>query len=194
MVFVYDGSLGSNPRKFLYVNGTQIDSYSANGNILTTTADLKMGKRFNNRWYEGILDEMRVSDNARSADWICTEFNSQDSPSTFFIIEDEQLCLPAVIGGTATPDDFTIFAGESTTVRLSGTTGSIQWQESTDNVTFADIGGQTMTTLNTGALSVTTYFRAIVSNGSCQTASSVATVNVKVSTITNYSYRKKIIC
>jgi len=80
VVFVYDGSLGANPRKFLYVNGTQIDTYNANGNILTTTSDMVMGKRFDNRWFEGDLDELRVSDNVRSSDWICTEFNNQDSP------------------------------------------------------------------------------------------------------------------
>jgi hypothetical protein len=34
--------------------------------------------------FSGVLDEARVSNVARSADWIATEYNNQGSPSTFF--------------------------------------------------------------------------------------------------------------
>src|SRR5206468_2347816 len=67
------------------------------------------------------------------------------------------------------------------TITLSGfTTGAaIQWQSSPDNVTFTDISGQTGTTLNSGTLTVTTYFRARVTSGLCASAnSSVVTVTV----------------
>jgi hypothetical protein len=33
--------------------------------------------------YTGLMDEMRVSSIARSADWIKTEYNNQSSPATF---------------------------------------------------------------------------------------------------------------
>jgi hypothetical protein len=37
----------------------------------------------------GIIDEMRVSNVIRSADWIATEYNNQSSPSTFYSISAE---------------------------------------------------------------------------------------------------------
>ena len=35
----------------------------------------------------GLLDEVRYSDTNRSADWIATEFNNQDDPSSFYSVE-----------------------------------------------------------------------------------------------------------
>ncbi len=34
--------------------------------------------------YSGRIDEVRISASARSADWIKTEYNNQNSPSTFY--------------------------------------------------------------------------------------------------------------
>ena len=34
--------------------------------------------------FNGILDEARISNMARSADWIATEYNNQNSSSTFY--------------------------------------------------------------------------------------------------------------
>lgn len=36
-----------------------------------------------NRWWDGILDEVRVSNGARSADWIKLDFESQKADSKF---------------------------------------------------------------------------------------------------------------
>lgn len=41
----------------------------------------------------GLMDEARASNSIRSADWITTEFNSQNSPSTFYT-------LGALVGGS----------------------------------------------------------------------------------------------
>jgi uncharacterized protein (DUF2236 family) len=38
------------------------------------------------RYWHGMLDEVHISNVARSADWIATEYNSQNSPSTFYSI------------------------------------------------------------------------------------------------------------
>ncbi|MEO1053939.1 MAG: DUF2341 domain-containing protein [Bacteroidota bacterium] len=198
VVFVYDGTIpgaAGLDRKFVYVNGALFDQYDATGSILTTPADLLIGRRAigDDRFFEGTLDELRVSTTARSADWICTEFNNQSSPNTFYTVESAQPCEPPVSGGTATASDLNIFSGESTTISLAGNTGStIQWQSSTDNVNFADVVGANATTLSTGALAQTTYFRAIVSNGSCQTVSSTASVGIKIRFLDEYSFRKMI--
>lgn len=36
--------------------------------------------------FEGIIDEVRISKIVRTADWILTEFNNQDSPATFYAV------------------------------------------------------------------------------------------------------------
>jgi hypothetical protein len=42
-----------------------------------------------NNYFTGIVDEARVSDTTRSADWIATEYNNQSSPSTFYTFSGE---------------------------------------------------------------------------------------------------------
>ena len=37
----------------------------------------------NTRFFNGLVDEVRISNTVRSADWVCTEFNNQNSPGVF---------------------------------------------------------------------------------------------------------------
>ena len=86
---------------------------------------------------------------------------------------------PTSVGGTAAATIEKICSGSSTSITLSGHTGTIQWQSSTDNTNFSDIGDQTTTSLSTGNLTATTYYRAKLTSGSCDPAySSTATVTV----------------
>ena len=86
---------------------------------------------------------------------------------------------PTSVGGTATPTVSSLCSGSGTTIKLTNFVGTIQWQSSTNSVLFSDVSGQTAATLNTGALGVTTYFRARVTSGACSvTNSSVATVTI----------------
>ena len=41
--------------------------------------------------YDGLIDEIRISNVARSDDWIATQYNTQDDPSTFFTATAEAL-------------------------------------------------------------------------------------------------------
>ena len=43
--------------------------------------------------FGGIIDEVRISNTARSSDWIATEYNNQSSPSTFYTVGSEELGL-----------------------------------------------------------------------------------------------------
>lgn len=86
------------------------------------------------------------------------------------------------VGGTVTAIS-PICQNGSTTISLTGSRGSIQWQESADGLNpWADVtngSGETTANYTTGALSVTTYFRALVINGSCSpVTSSIDTVVV----------------
>jgi hypothetical protein len=88
---------------------------------------------------------------------------------------------PASAGGTATAAPADLLAGSSTTITLSGSTGTIQWQASPDDMTFTNIPGATNAAYPTPALANTTYYRAVVTSGACSSsASSVAAVTVGV--------------
>ena len=85
---------------------------------------------------------------------------------------------PASVGGTAAALVSSLCSGNSTSVSLSGNTGSIQWQTNASG-TWQNISGATSSTYNTPALTVSTSFRAVVTSGSCSSAiSSEAVVNI----------------
>lgn len=80
----------TNGRKTIYVNGVQAATGTFtnawgtdNGNCSVggETASGETANRLNGR-----LDEVRVAKTALSADWILTEYNNQNSPSTFYSI------------------------------------------------------------------------------------------------------------
>ena len=83
-------------------------------------------------------------------------------------------------GGTASSNQ-TICGGLPANLALASSSGSIQWQVSTDNILFADITGATATPLTSaqmGNITVTTYYRAKVSNSTCTTFSNVITITI----------------
>jgi hypothetical protein len=66
------------------------------------------------------------------------------------------------INATAAATTSPICSGSSTTITLTGASGTIQWQSSANSGgPFIDIPGQSAATLNTGSLTGTTYFRAM---------------------------------
>lgn len=86
---------------------------------------------------------------------------------------------PVSVGGSANALVSTICSGTGTTINLTGQTGSIQWESSSDNITFAPLSGETSTALLTGNLVATTYYRANVTSGVCSSdISSTATVTI----------------
>jgi len=86
---------------------------------------------------------------------------------------------PTSVAGTASGTT-SIVSGSSTTISLASQTGNIQWQSSANGTDgWADMSGATATSLTTGALTVTVYYRAAVTIGLCNPAiSNVVTVTV----------------
>ena len=86
---------------------------------------------------------------------------------------------PVSVAGTASAANATICDGSSTSVSLTGYTGNIQWQSSTDGTNWSNVTGATSANLTTGNLTTTTYYKAIVTSGACSSATSgVVTVTV----------------
>ncbi|MFX0166726.1 MAG: DUF2341 domain-containing protein [Candidatus Hodarchaeota archaeon] len=76
VVLTYDGT-----NQTLYVDGELRETSALTGAINTNINDLIIGDFFN-----GIIDEVRISSIARSADWIKTEFNNHHEPNRFYSV------------------------------------------------------------------------------------------------------------
>lgn len=81
-----------------------------------------------------------------------------------------------VVGGTISGSTTVASATNSTTLTLSGNTGTIQWQSSTDNTTYTDITGATSSTYLATNITATTYYRAVITNNACTSNSNIATI------------------
>ncbi|MHC4638572.1 MAG: DUF2341 domain-containing protein, partial [Planctomycetota bacterium] len=83
---VYDGSnIG------IYVNenfaGENAGPYNGSG-----ASNLGIGYWFNNtKYFDGIIEEVRISNTERLADWVSAEYRNQSSPSAFYSVGSEEL-------------------------------------------------------------------------------------------------------
>ena len=94
-----------------------------------------------------------------------------------------------VLGVTASSNQ-TICSGTSpANLTLTGTAATIQWQSSTDNSNFTNIGGATSSTLSSaqmGNLNTTTYYRAYATSAVCAPSYS-NTVTITVNTTPSFT-------
>ena len=88
--------------------------------------------------------------------------------TTTGILNNGNSCSTAVIAGAATVCP----GNNATTLTLSGNIGGIQWQTSSDDITFTSIAGATSTTYTPTNINATTYFRTVATNGVCKNANS----------------------
>jgi hypothetical protein len=96
---------------------------------------------------------------------------------------------PTSVAGTVSSNQTICSGSQPAAITLTGNTGTIQWQSSTDNLIFSDIIGETTNTLSSaaiGTLSATKYFRSVVTSGVCTLASS-GTVTITVPTNTTWN-------
>ena len=80
----------------------------------------------------------------------------------------------AVTGGNA------VCTGNTKSLTVSGHTGSIVWQSSSNGSTWNTISGETATSYTTSSLTANTHYRAQITNGSCaavNTSSQLITVD-----------------
>jgi len=88
VAFTYDGSTIR-----VYRGGTQVTSSSNSGTLGlgSNTQPLYIG--YNEGWtnevWHGKMDEVRISSVARSSNWIQTEYNNQNAPANFVIVDSE---------------------------------------------------------------------------------------------------------
>jgi cysteine-rich repeat protein len=75
----------------LYTNGNQeIIEVDGPSTLKQTDDSFTIGapSTIDDQFWKGIIDEVRVSNTARSADWILTSYNNQNDPGSFYLIGD----------------------------------------------------------------------------------------------------------
>jgi hypothetical protein len=107
--------------------------------------------------------------------------------------------IPVTVYNTSSAGNITanqsVCTGNTATVGITGATGTIQWQSSANNSTWADISGATAATYTTPALTATMYYKANVTNGTCGAAtSSVTTVMVSPVSVAGTTSADQTIC
>jgi hypothetical protein len=78
----------------VYSDGILINTYSAGAGSTITTNDypLTLGKSANtDSYWTGVLDEVQISSTPRSADWIATSYQNQESPESFYTVSSEEI-------------------------------------------------------------------------------------------------------
>jgi len=70
---------------YIYVNSTRYNERELTGAIYQSSYDLEFCKR-GSSYFNGSLDEIRISNTSRSDDWITTEYNNQNDPNAFISI------------------------------------------------------------------------------------------------------------
>jgi hypothetical protein len=107
IVHVFDSSTDN---ATLYIDGSFISNKiaaTAMGSI-DSTRPLEIGRDYANNvpryYFDGTIDEVRVSNKARSTDWIQTSYNNQMYPDDFITLSSQEVRgAPTVIGGLVLP-------------------------------------------------------------------------------------------
>jgi hypothetical protein len=81
-VGVYDGS-----DVIIYTDNINVVSTAHSGGISTNTEEFEIGARSNDKFFDGLVDEVRIATVARSPEWVETEWNMMSSPSTFYDVQ-----------------------------------------------------------------------------------------------------------
>ena len=135
----------------------KIDTSIAGSDLFNDSEEPIIGNDVDfNRGYDGHLQECRLSDVARSGDWLLTEHDSQDAPSTFYEVGDGELLsadygyrraisIPGTnVSGASNLVEFPLlFSGTYSYLAQVGNGGDVQNVNGYDIIFTADRDGTT---------------------------------------------------
>lgn len=109
-----------------YVNAASDGTAASGGGAANNGSDLNIGQDISNanRFWNGKIDEVRLSSVVRSANWITTEYNNQSNPNTFESLGAEVAGCPAATptstpSATSTPTPSATFTPTATATATS---------------------------------------------------------------------------
>ena len=74
----------------IFINGERSGERNNGGQLQSSQSDLKIGSKITDEWFfDGIIDEVRISDVGRSKEWVETSYNNQVDPGDFLSIGPE---------------------------------------------------------------------------------------------------------
>jgi predicted secreted protein len=176
-------SLGTNGQLQMYLNGTAdnipttvVGSISnPNAQVTTIGYNAQSIERFN-----GVIDEVRIENQARSADWIKLCYQSQKPDASWLTFASVTLSVPAI---TTNPSNTTVTAGQTAAFTVVATGGGLtyQWQRYNGTTWPNAPGASTSSTYSfTAAYPADSgaQFRCYVSNTKGNATSNPATLTV----------------
>ncbi len=83
VVLTYDGTTFT-----WYINGTSV--YTKTQSMTASFGNIYVGRSNSGEYFNGTMDEVRISSAARSAGWIGTEYNNQSTPASFYTVGQQQ--------------------------------------------------------------------------------------------------------
>ena len=128
----------------IYLNGVERTTGNKDVDIDYGTIPLKIG--YTDSWYfKGMIDEVRISNTARSANWISTMYESENAPDTFMSWDAEEVFIETSIyenSFTMQSDTYTIYI---TNPEWRGLDGQI-----TKNIALFDFWSEDFSTVDKG--------------------------------------------
>lgn len=77
-----------------YLNGSQVSQITANSGTKINIWLVGLSGYWGDDFFNGVIDELRISDSIRASAWISTNYNNQSSPATFYFIGSEENYVP----------------------------------------------------------------------------------------------------
>jgi RHS repeat-associated protein len=129
----------SSTQATVYVNGLPNGTASGHQNQIADDSSQIAYLAFDSLYtysLNGATDELRISNTARSADWIATEYNNQSSPSTFYQLYSENT-------QGAVPTSTTVYASQSAQLTMVNGCGTaaVTWSMPTGSPGTLTTGG-----------------------------------------------------
>jgi len=147
----------------VYVNGVQRLSFTNDGEVnwtnIFTIGDLRPNRAI---YFDGVIDEVRISNTIRNTDWIETSYNNQDNPGVFYSVgsaetngyQRDLYNMPSHSTGSGTIDDVTAYFRFA----MDSDVGDVGiWQDTNNTHTIGATGAWTNVPFNSEARSDGSY-------------------------------------
>ena len=115
----YVAGVQTNCATYVYVNGVQDASNSSCQPLVSTTSPLSIGSRPGSSYFNGSLQEVRISNTNRSPAWIATTNNALRSMGTYLTVGSQQVGTIPVVGSISPAS--AVAGGSQFTLTVTGT-------------------------------------------------------------------------